>query len=232
LEPHRSAFQARRAIEILVDGFASSPTPRRDSSATSVPRQQPLAGNAPRSAPNIPHPLGAADDELGRLLSAESVRVLAITLPKSGDAVGVRAYQRKERRYAGELPANFRSVPNKVAVDWNGTPVYPEFAIIRRLEALGWQATWRKNWHGAAFWHDIGVASEMPASVLRVFNSIAGVAGAGAWDILAWKGDRIMFIESKQYGSDKLTPNQLRWLETALNQGVPIDSFVVFEYRA
>jgi hypothetical protein len=41
-----------------------------------------------------------------------------------------------------------------------------------------------------------------------------------------------MFIESKQYGSDKLRPNQLRWLETALDAGVPIDSFAVFEYRA
>ena len=74
-----------------------------------------------------------------------------------------------------------------MAVDLDGAAVYPEFAIVRRLEAAGWEAAWRKNWHGAAFWTDIGTLARVPDSVLAVFDSVAREAGAGAWDILAWK---------------------------------------------
>jgi hypothetical protein len=144
----------------------------------------------------------------------------------------VPAYQRRENRFAGALPSNFRTVPNKVAVDLDGAALYPEFAVVRRLEAAGWGAAWRKNWHGAAFWTDIAVVIEPPRRVLDLFNRIAAVAGAGAWDILAWKGDDVLFIESKQYGSDKLTPNQRRWLEVALDQGIPLDAFAIYEYIA
>jgi hypothetical protein len=177
-------------------------------------------------------PIGAANDELGRLLGAETVRPIEVMLPFSRRRVTVRAYQRREQRHVGELPADFRTVPNKTAVDWQGAALYPEFAIVRRLESAGWGAAWRKNWHGEAFWRAISETMDVPPRVLAVFERVADVAGAGAWDILAWKDDQIVFIESKQYGSDKLTPNQLRWLEVALDQGASIDSFAVFEYRA
>jgi hypothetical protein len=172
------------------------------------------------------------DDELGRLLGAESMRWIEVVLPASRRSVLVRAYKRREVRFVRELPANFRTVPNKVAVDLAGVAVYPEFAIIRRLEAAGWGAAWRKNWQGAAFWSDIGAVSVVPPSVLSKFDAVSRVAGAGAWDILAWRGSQVLFIESKQYGSDKLTANQLRWLETAFDQGIPGESFAVFEYVA
>jgi hypothetical protein len=144
----------------------------------------------------------------------------------------VRAYKRREQRFLGELPPNFRTVPNKVAVDIDGVAVYPEFAIIRRLERAGWAAVWRKNWHGAAFWKNIGEVADVPSSVLSTFDEVSIIARSGAWDILAWNGDQVLFIESKQYGSDKLTANQLRWLEAAIEQGVPLEAFAIFEYVA
>jgi hypothetical protein len=171
-------------------------------------------------------------DEVSRLLDADSSRSVTVLLPSSGRNVVVRTYQRREKRFVGDLPANFGTVPNKVAVELDGLAVYPEFAIVRRLESAGWRAVWRKNWHGAAFWKDIDVVADLPSNVLLTFEAIAGIAGAGAWDILAWKGDRILYIESKQYGSDNLTLNQRRWLETALDQGVPIEAFAIYEYVA
>ena len=53
LESHRSAFQARRAIDILVDGFATSSTPRRDSSASSLPREAPPTAKPPASSRSV-----------------------------------------------------------------------------------------------------------------------------------------------------------------------------------
>lgn len=157
---------------------------------------------------------------------------MTVTLPLSQRPVSIRAYQRLENRFAGELPLNFRTVPNKVAVDLDGIALYPEFAVVRRLEEAGWGAAWRKNWHGTAFWSDIGTDVEVPVEVLGLFDRVASIAGAGAWDILAWKDSQVLFIESKQYGSDRLTANQLRWLETALAQAVPLESFAIYEYRA
>jgi hypothetical protein len=239
LQSYRSAFQARRAINEMLDG-SSEVWPRRDSV------RQPAA---PSSKPNPPRGAdtrkvrstpghgeaflhGPGSGAIGRLLGAETRRQISVTLPASGRTVAVPAYQRRETRFAGVLPENFRTVPNKVAVDFNGAALYPEFAIVRRLEAAGWGAAWRKNWQGAAFWSDIAVTFDPPPKVLALFDRIAAVAGAGAWDILAWKGDQVLFIESKQYGSDKLTLNQRRWLEVALDQGIPLNAFAVFEYRA
>jgi hypothetical protein len=77
------------------------------------------------------------------------------------------------------------------------------------------------------------VDGDVPASVLERFERISNVVGkGGAWDILAWHGERVLFIESKQRGSDKLTVSQLRWLEAALADGVPLTSFAVYEYVA
>ena len=237
LQSYRSAFQARRAVNELLDGL-SEVRPRRDSAATSTPSRSETqrASGANRAAEAHTssaqaHP-NKADDELCRLLGAESMRWIEVVLPASRRSVLVRAYKRREVRFVGELPANFRTVPNKVAIDLGGVAVYPEFAIIRRLEAAGWGAAWRKNWQGAAFWSDIGAVRAVPSSVLSKFDAVCRLAGAGAWDILAWRGDELLFIESKQYGRDKLTANQLRWLEAAIDQGIPEQSFAVYEYVA
>jgi hypothetical protein len=167
-----------------------------------------------------------------KLLEAHNARTITAVLPEGNQTRAIRAYIRRETRFAGRLPPNFRTIPNKVAVDYFGEALYPEFAIVRRLGRAGWNAAWRKNWHGAAFWTDIGVVAEIPDWVQATFTAIAAIAGAGAWDVLAWKGDQLAFIESKQYGSDRLTPNQLRWLETSLSLGLPLDSFAVYEYIA
>jgi hypothetical protein len=238
LQPYRSAFQARRAINEMLDG-SSEVWPRRDAvrlPAAPSSKPNPRRDADMRKVPSTPadraaFTRGPGQGAIGRLLGAETHRQISVTLPMSGRIVAVPAYQRSETRFAGVLPENFRTVPNKVAVDFDGAALYPEFAIVRRLEAAGWGATWRKNWQGAAFWSDIAVTFDPPPKVLALFDRIAAVAGAGAWDILAWKGNDVLFVESKQYGSDKLTPNQRRWLEVALDQGIPLDAFAIHEYR-
>jgi hypothetical protein len=166
------------------------------------------------------------------MLDAEDVRLVTVQLPASGEERQVRVLRRHERRFVGVLPGNFRVIPNKVAVEYLGEAVYPEFAIIRRLEAQGWEAAWRKNWHGAAFWTDIGAVANVPDIVQARFFAVADLAGAGAWDVMAWREHRILFVESKQAGSDRLTSNQRRWLEVALELGMSLDSFAVHEYIA
>jgi hypothetical protein len=57
------------------------------------------------------------------------------------------------------------------------------------------------------------------------------VTGGGAWDILAWREDIVLFVESKQHqSSDKLRPTQIAWLGAAVDHGVEPTAFVVAEY--
>ena len=233
LQSYRSAFQARRAINEHLDG-SSAVWPRKEQTRSQRPTEPASPKPQARTRERLPEAnAGSKLSELMALLDADSHREIRVRLPGSGRTVSVPAFRRTERRWTGELPANFRTVPNKVPVEFEGKPVYPEFAITGRLAARGWSAVWRKNWQGAAFWSDIGVSASVPDAVAKAFHAVARqIGGSGAWDILAWKGKRILFIESKQYGSDKLTANQLRWLDAALQLGVPLTSFAVYEYIA
>ena len=244
LESHRSAFQARRAINELLDG--SSPSmPRRGyrpgtepASIRTTPsiRATPSSRAAPVAEVALSPRRGATAPPavpIQGLLDGDGTHELVVILPKSRRSVLIRAVTRSEQRFIGDLPANFRTVPNKVAVDYRGKALYPEFAIIRRLQEQGWSALWRKNWQGAAFWTDIGVSGQPASRLVELFEQVQILVGrGGAWDILAWKGDETLFIESKQKGADRLTANQLGWLEAALQLGVDPDCFVVYEYRA
>jgi hypothetical protein len=56
------------------------------------------------------------------------------------------------------------------------------------------------------------------------------IRGGGGWDIIAARGDKVLFIKSKQRERDRLRLTQRKWIETALLEGVPLSSFVVVEW--
>jgi hypothetical protein len=171
-------------------------------------------------------------DALGLTLGATSVRTIPVAMQSTNRLVQVTAYLRTERRWTGDLPPNFRTVPNKPAFDFEGVPLYPEFVVLRLLERGGWHGAWRKNWAGAAFWSDIAQPIEPPPRALSIFEQISRQAGfAGAWDIFAWRGRDVLFIESKQLGHDRITAYQARWLDIALQMGMPLTSFAIVEYQ-
>jgi hypothetical protein len=51
----------------------------------------------------------------------------------------------------------------------------------------------------------------------------------GRWDIFAWRGSDVLFIESKQRSNDHIRPAQASWLEHTLENGVPLSSFLIAE---
>lgn len=53
---------------------------------------------------------------------------------------------------------------------------------------------------------------------------------AGCWDVIAWKGDRLVFAEAKRQKKDRMQRTQLRWLETALQCGCTVEDFLVVEW--
>ena len=169
---------------------------------------------------------------LGRTLAATSTRTMPVAMLSTGRMVQVPTFLRAEQRWAGELPKSHMTIPNKVAIDFEGAPVYPEFVLLRLLERDGWGAAWRKNWAGTAFWGDIGQVVEPQARARSVFDQIDLKAGfAGAWEILAWRGNEVLFLISKPTGHDRISAYQARWLDTALTMGMPLHSFAIVEHQ-
>ncbi len=169
---------------------------------------------------------------LATMLNAEEVPPTIAVLPRSGRAVEVQTLRRHEIRWSAPTPASFASVPNKVPLNFEGLPAWAEIVLVRLLERSGWGAAWVKNWGGRAFWRDVKSPVELPQTQSALFQQIVTLTGArsGCWDIVAWRNDDALFIESKQRGRDRLRPTQQIWLETALGCGVPLLAFAVVEW--
>jgi hypothetical protein len=175
---------------------------------------------------------------LQRLLHAETRPPISVLLPRSASRVSIGRVLRTEKRHADvvERTANCWA-PNKPSIDFRGTPVFPEFVLVRLLEEAGWNARWVKYWGRREFCLDVGRVAELPPAAAKTFDAIheraPALSGAGSWDVFAWRGDEFLFLESKQYrSSDRLNNNQLSWLEAAHDIGISTDCFAVVEYDA
>jgi hypothetical protein len=62
-----------------------------------------------------------------------------------------------------------------------------------------------------------------PHEVYRAICGEAGdEAGAGAWDVILWRGKEMVFVEAKRFrSSDCIDDSQVRWLEAARRLGIP-----------
>jgi hypothetical protein len=47
---------------------------------------------------------------------------------------------------------------------------------------------------------------------------------------MCWRGDVPLFVESKWKDHDQINENQRRWLQAALEVGIPIRSFLIVEW--
>jgi hypothetical protein len=177
--------------------------------------------------------------DLASVLSATVLPDLGVVLPGSGRTVSIARFLRLEVRADSPIERTSSCwAPNKPAILLDGERTWAEFALVRLLERAGWEGRWIKNWTGGQeFCLDVDRTSPLPAVAATTFTRIhrqaAALRGAGAWDVFAWNGLDVLFIESKQHrSSDSLNPNQRAWLEAALEVGVSSSRFAVVEYDA
>jgi hypothetical protein len=180
-------------------------------------------------------PRGGWVQYLSGLLHATERPPTLVELPRANQKVAVLTLLRREQRWPGSPPERFRSVPNKPTLQFNDQPTWGEFALLRLLEGDGWNGAWVKNWGGRAFWRDVEEVTVLSAPAYARFQQIQmrmGGRGGGCWDIIAARGNEVLFIESKQLGRDRLRLTQRTWMEAALQVGVPLSSFVIVEWVA
>ena len=119
----------------------------------------------------------------------------------------------------------------KTVLNYHGEPVFAELFVLRMLERRGWCGVWvdslgRKYRTGLP-----GVVDpvELPEDQARLLKTIRATWG-GCWDVFAWKGDALLFVEVKRLKSDRVRPSQTEWVAEALKAGLQQGNFALVEW--
>jgi hypothetical protein len=120
----------------------------------------------------------------------------------------------------------------KAVIDCDGEPLFAELAILRMIQAKGWKGVWIDTYR-RKFRQSLPPQScELPEHAQAVLERAS--AGhkwrPGCFDVFGWKDGQYLFAEAKRKGKDAIRETQFNWLESALDSGLPLESFLIFEW--
>jgi len=109
-----------------------------------------------------------------------------------------------------------------------------EVEVVRRMRKAGYQAFWLDAFgRGPLAWHQwITQLDKLPEEIQDLVRRIGCRLGSrvgGIPDVVAWlpgTANQALFIECKGKG-DNLRSSQLSWFRAALEEGLPVSSYVV-----
>jgi hypothetical protein len=123
-------------------------------------------------------------------------------------------------------------------IDLNGEHLFGELAVLRLLEAGGWNGRWVNTYSGGGEvwkylteWRDVPRAEQRtrPIEDSEPRQLLARIAGfnkprryRGCWDIFAWRGSEFAFLQCRRVTSkvkDVVSKEQEEWLRSALYIG-------------
>jgi hypothetical protein len=123
----------------------------------------------------------------------------------------------------------------KPVIDCDGVPLFAELAIIPVLKQQGYEdAVWVDSYRKSFRNEMLPKKCTPPPHVLALHSKIRGqnsASWAGCFDLMAWKGEVVSFVELKSKGHDKMRDEGLLWVENALNVGVSLDRFSICEWE-
>lgn len=149
----------------------------------------------------------------------------------SGTLVRVPKAEPRFLKWQGEFTED--TYGNKPLLDVDGEPMFAELAILRLFQKDGWDGVWvdtfRKRYRTA--WGEKGIV-KLPGDKLRLLKTINQRVGSGygCFDVFCWKGDRVVFAESKRKLKDSIRETQLIWLEATIQSGLEPDYFLIVEW--
>ncbi len=160
----------------------------------------------------------------------EPQSIQQIELP-SGREITIAKATPVFRKWAGEIPVD--TFNGKPLLELNGEMVFAELAILRSFQQAGWDGRWIDSFHQrflTQYW-PTPVSEPLPAKAQSVLDRIRAQGGGsgGCFDVFCWRGDELLFAESKW--RDRVLPTQIQWLEAALNIGIPVGSFLIVQWR-
>ncbi len=122
----------------------------------------------------------------------------------------------------------------KAVLDYDGRPAFSELAILWALNSAGWEGVWIDTYRGAyrtGYW-DRPAVEALPADAGALLGRIRQAVASrfGAWDVFCWRGEEVLFAESKRSGRDSIRATQVRWLQAGLDAGLELGDFLVVEW--
>ncbi|HWD90084.1 MAG TPA: hypothetical protein VG367_18280 [Mucilaginibacter sp.] len=139
----------------------------------------------------------------------------------------------------------------KPLIDFDGIPVFAELAIMKLFKISGWQARWietcgspDKNPFHFSDWDPTKLKLTeqnrdmiQDDSILKLLDAISilnsktyGYSYSGCWDVVGWRGDKILFAESKRTNKDRFRETQHKWLSAGMMSGLDSNNFLVVEW--
>lgn len=146
------------------------------------------------------------------------------------------------KRWAGKPIAD--TWGGKALVDYRDKPMFAELAIMHMAIDSGWQARWIETYGMRANkpFHFMDWAGrpliQRPEAritdtrILELLDSVATYNDTyyGCWDVLMWKDERSIFVESKRSKADKIRKTQIQWMESAIATGLFADDFLIAQW--
>jgi hypothetical protein len=122
----------------------------------------------------------------------------------------------------------------KAILDFHGRPAFAELVILWTLQNEGWQGVWVDSFRRAfrtGYWNSSPekFLPQKPSSISEEIWNLAKIR-SGVWDVFCWQDDRALLCESKKAGRDRIRPSQRLFAKSALNVGLPLDSFLFVEW--
>ena len=112
-------------------------------------------------------------------------------------------------------------------------PAFAELVVLWTLEHAGWHGVWVDSYRSK---YRVGLMEEAPVDLPPprkiMIDSLRKKMGkrGGVWDVYCWNDERILFVELKRGGRDRIRSSQRLFLEAALNQKLPLDTFLIVEW--
>lgn len=150
-----------------------------------------------------------------------------------GEAVGVPVYRPHFDAATERIRFDNDLYDIKPQLVLEGEVLLAELLIVRQLERSGWEAVWIDNFKNK-HWRELpvhGAPTLLPEHLEAMLRRITERNGrrAGAFDVLAWKGPTIAFLESKG-PDDSISAAQRSWFVAAVDAGVPLGAFGIVEW--
>ena len=104
----------------------------------------------------------------------------------------------------------------------------PEIEVVEAFRVSGWVARWQDSFGSAPTWMRPWMhVVEVPRTVSECLVAIRAASPlARPWDVVAWRGDDVVFVECKA-AKEKFTDAEQAFIWGAHKVGIPLDRFAV-----
>lgn len=135
----------------------------------------------------------------------------------------------------------------KAIIDFNNNPMFAEIAIVNMLIKSGWEARWietygrpKNNPKILSSWDfnkkykdqtEDPIKDKITLRHLSKISKLNNNSYSGCWDVIGWKGKKILFLESKKRNEDNIRETQKKWLICGLKSGLSINNFIIVEWQ-